>query len=526
MTKRLTEAGSIRRGILAVPALALLVAAVCGCTVESGTDEGKISATASSYLRALARGDTAGACAQLTRRARGQRCEAAMRERLSGLEPDALKKAADGSLDVDVRGKTATARLSAPDSARLVLAKAGGARWRIDSGYTLASRPAAKIPATPVGRQVNWAVDQLNGGAARLSEADVSARFAPEFLAVVMPASDVVASLAETAAERGPFTFTGFASPPTATKAIALIETRSGKRGSVRIEVDGREPGRILRFEVTEAPPTIEAAGPYSGRFGIGGRKLFLRCTGSGGPTVVFQGGLTTDWAGVQDKVGRFTRACSYDPANGPWGRSDPAPTPRTARDVVADLHALLAAANVPGPYVLVGHSDGGLFAQLYASAHPDQVHGLVLIDAVHQNYYARRIAMLKRLLPHAEWQATVRALRAAPPAIVDPEHIDIETSLTQARAALAAAPLRPMPMFVLTRGRPVQSGSNPRVDAADERLWRHLQDEIAALAPRSKHAIARHSGHDIHHQQPQLSISAIHRVVQAVRHPATWKAR
>jgi pimeloyl-ACP methyl ester carboxylesterase len=525
MTKRLTDVRSIRRLILAVPALALLAVAVGGCTIESGTDEGNVSTTASTYLRALARGDSAGACAQLTPRAQGRHCEAAMKARLSRLESDALSNAADGSLDIDVDGSTAAARLSEPDGARFALAKVG-ARWRIDSGYTLASAPAAKIPTSPVGRQISWALDQLNGGAARLSEADVSARFKREFLAAVMPASDVVASLAQTAAERGPFTFTGFASPPTATKAIALIQTRSGKQGSVRIEVDGGEPDRILRFEITEAPPRIEAAGPYSGRFSIGARKLFLHCTGSGSPTVVFQGGLTTDWAGVQDKVARVTRACSYDPANGVWGRSDPARTPRTARDVVADLHALLAAAKVPGPYVLAGHSDGGLFAQLYASTHAAQVKGLVLIDAVHQNYYARRIAMLKTLLPPNQWHATVRALRARQPAIIDPEQIDLETSLAQTRAALATAPLHPMPLFVLTRGHPDQSGSQPRVDAADERLWRDLQDEIATLVPHSVHVTAKHSGHDIHHQRPELVVSAIHHVVQAIRDPTTWKAR
>src|SRR6266511_5212420 len=274
---------------------------------------------------------------------------------------------------------------------------------------------------------------------------------------------------------------------------------------------------------MTEAPSVIKAAGPYSGRFDIGGRKLFLHCTGSGTPTVVFQGGLSTDWVKVQARVAKSTRACSYDPANGLWGRSDPAPTPRTAEDVVADLHVLLAAAKVPGPYVLVCHSDGGLFVQLYASKHSDEVEGLVLIDAVDMDYYARRIALLKTLLPPAGWQAAVRGLHARSPAILDPEQIDLETSLAQTRAALSVAPLQSMPLFVLTHGQPDASGSDPRLAAADERRWRKRQNEIAAPVPTSKHVIAKRSGHDIHHEQPELLVSAIREVVEGVRDPGSW---
>jgi len=512
-----------RGAILAVLALAL-AAALTGCGVGRATNAEKISKTATTYLNALADGETAKACSQLTRRARGGRCEATTKQRLSRLDADALKNAADGSLEIDVNGDTATARLPQPDGARFVLAKVGG-QWRIDSGYTLGPAAPAHIPATPVGKEITWALAQLNGGAARLSQADVTARFSREFRAVVMPAPGIVATLGRTA-ERGPFTLTGFAYPPTATQAVALLETKAGERASLRIKVDGRTPPRIIGFEVSEAPPTIKPSGPYSGRFDIGGRKLFLDCTGSGSPTVVFQGGLTTDWVDVQNRVARFTRACSYDPANTLWGRSDPAPTPRTAKDVVADLHALLAAANVPGPYVLAGHSDGGLFVQLYASEHPDEVKGLVLIDAVHSDYYARRTALLKKLLPATAWQATMQRLRARAPAIVDPEQIDMQTSLAQTRAALSAAPLRSMPVFVLTHGRVDQPDSDPRLNDADERLWQTLQNELAALVPNSKHMIATKSGHDIQHEQPALVVAALQDVVEAARHRGTWKTR
>jgi len=76
----------------------------------------------------------------------------------------------------------------------------------------------------------------------------------------------------------------------------------------------------------------------------------------------------------------------------------------------------------------------------------------------------------------------------------------------------------------VLTRGRPDESGSDPRLVEADERLWRTLQAEIAALVPESRHVIAKQSGHDIHHEQPDLVINTIREVVEAVRDPGTWK--
>jgi len=125
-----------RSHVFAILVLALLAAALTGCGVGKATNEEKINKTASTYLRALADGDTAEACAQLTRRAKGERCESAMKERLSGLDADVLKDAADGSIDVKIDGDSATAGLSEPEGARFVLAKVG-AEWRIESGYTL-----------------------------------------------------------------------------------------------------------------------------------------------------------------------------------------------------------------------------------------------------------------------------------------------------------------------------------------------------------------------------------------------------
>src|SRR6266403_1166423 len=127
------------------------------------------------------------------------------------------------------------------------------------------------------------------------------------------------------------------------------------------------------------------------------GRKIYLKCQGTGSPAVVLVGGRMAsadDWS-VADKsapavfpqVAKFTRVCAYDRPGTPVGekpsRSDPVPQPTTAKDAVADLHALLSAAGKTGPYVLVGHSYGGLVVKLYARSYPKDVAGLVLVDAL-----------------------------------------------------------------------------------------------------------------------------------------------
>jgi hypothetical protein len=124
--------------VLAILVLVLFAAALAGCGFGRASNEEKISKTATTYLRALADGDAAKACRQLTRHARGERCEQVLKERRSRLDPDALRKAADGSMDIDVNGNRATASWSKSQRERFVLVKVG-TEWRIDSGYTLSS---------------------------------------------------------------------------------------------------------------------------------------------------------------------------------------------------------------------------------------------------------------------------------------------------------------------------------------------------------------------------------------------------
>ena len=385
---------------------------------------------------------------------------------------------------------------------------------RVDA-YRIKTCAKAILPDSPLGRQLGWELAQLAGEAATLTEAEVRAHFSAEFLTVVMPPEVVIQFFQQNLAERGPFTFVGFAYPPRAREALAILQGTTGERGALPIGVTTGRPALIEYLDLQEAPPTVVPKGRHSGWFDIGGRRLFLRCTGHRSPTVVFEGGLTTDWFALQNQVAPFTRVCSWDHPNGPWSRSDHAPTPRTARDFVADLHALLRVARVPGPYVLAGHSNGGLYTQLYASTDPRQVAGLVLIDAVHPAYHKRTLAMFKPLLPPEVWEALRQEAMAVPHRLVDPERVDIWTSERQTRVALRRSPLRPMPLVVLTRGHPDVPGA-PFVEQ-QEALWLQLQRELAQMVPGSRHLITQ-SGHNIQLEQPELVLDAIRDVVQAVR--------
>lgn len=382
---------------------------------------------------------------------------------------------------------------------------------------------APLLPATPVGGQLRWILRQLGGGAATLTDTQIKQHFSPEYLHSVLPSGQVVQVLQQTAAQAAPgVTLAGYASPPRRRQAVALGSTVSAGRVAVAVSLDRRD--RIERLAIEPGRPVIVPTGRYSGMIPVGhGRRMFLRCTGHGGPTVVFELGLTTDWYTIQNALSRHTRVCSYDHPNAdaPFSRSDPAPTPRTSADVVADLHAMLANAHLPGPYMLAGFSNGGLNSLLYASTYPRQVAGLILIDAVHPDYYARRLALLERFLPPALYAAFRDASLQLAPRLLDSEQFDIVTSLAQTRAALTAHPLRSVPTAVLTHA--LASPPPPAIPdfptSADEALWRQLQNELAALEPGSDHVLATRSDHDIPLNQPDLVVAETREVIDRVRH-------
>jgi pimeloyl-ACP methyl ester carboxylesterase len=285
-------------------------------------------------------------------------------------------------------------------------------------------------------------------------------------------------------------------------------------------------------------------SGDFAGVVDIGGgRKMYLECRGTGSPTVVLVAGLKAsaeDWniaekqaPTVFAEVAKFTRVCAYDRPGTPVGekasRSDPVRQPTTAEDAVADLHALLSAANEASPYVLVGHSYGGLIVRLYASRYPKDVSGLVLVDALSEG--------LRDAETPEQW-ATQRILmegdlRESLALYSDLERIDPDRSFDQIRAA---PPLRRVPLIVLSADRPwgpqipsmIAAGKLPANVPADfgfvtDKAQKQAQEQLSRLVPNAKHITNTNSGHEVHKEQPQLVIDSIREVVDAVRDPASW---
>lgn len=243
----------------------------------------------------------------------------------------------------------------------------------------------------------------------------------------------------------------------------------------------------------------------------LGGRRLYLKCSGearAGTPVVVLDAGMgsTSDaWSSVEPNVSQFARVCSYDRAG--LGKSDRAPHPRTSQDIVNDLHNLLAKAGLNPPYVLVGHSFGGMNARLYASDYPKEVVGMVLVDSTHEDENDRMLAVMppERLKKAKPEDMIVRG----------PEDIDLNSSVAQIRAANWR---RDIPLLVLTRGSATfnpNDYADPSLAPKFEEIRLELQKELVRRSSRGRQIIAEKSGHFIQRDQPELVIDAIRQVLE-----------
>jgi pimeloyl-ACP methyl ester carboxylesterase len=235
----------------------------------------------------------------------------------------------------------------------------------------------------------------------------------------------------------------------------------------------------------------------------VDGAALRIRCGGgraAGAPLVILEAGAgngAATWSKVQPDIAAFARVCADDR---PSLVREGTPRPPVLRPeaVVATLEHLLAAAGERAPYVLVGHSYGGMIVRLFAARFPDRVSGMILVDSSHEDQQ-RRFAELD-------------PARTGPPPATKYEAFDMEaTSRALARDRWRAS----IPLVVLTRS--FVAGA-PNASRADYDAWLDMQRELATRSPRGEHIVAAHSGHYIQNDEPALVVDAVRRVVTAAK--------
>jgi pimeloyl-ACP methyl ester carboxylesterase len=269
----------------------------------------------------------------------------------------------------------------------------------------------------------------------------------------------------------------------------------------------------------------------------IGGYRLHLDCVGKGFPAVVFDSGLSDDsisWYKVQPEIAKDTRSCSYDRAGLGW--SDRSPLPRTSRVVAEELHKLLKNANIEGPFILVGHSLGGLNVRMFAALYPGDTAGMVLVDSAYPDQYKRlpvgvqsyNAKFLRRLgyfedtmlfgWPRLsgwcdQWPAETRAVRRATECRLQPwlTHLAEYRAFDESSAqVLATKSLGDIPLIVLSHD-PGEPG--PMATA-----WSQMQKDLASLSSRSSYVVVPGSTHMIQADHPQAVIDAIHGEIAELR--------
>ena len=276
--------------------------------------------------------------------------------------------------------------------------------------------------------------------------------------------------------------------------------------------------------------------GNFAGQIAIGnGRKLYLRCKGSGRPAVVLESGIhdsSDPWTLTQTEppvvsspavfsgVAHFTRVCRYDrpgtirytdpPAL--TTRSTPVKMPRTLPGLASDMRKLLRRSGIRGPYMLVGHSFGGMIVRLFAQTYPSKVAGLVFVDAFGTN--------IRGLFGPELWPSYVELLNhPGTPFDSNPrfETIDIDGAID---AILRARELPRIPLAVMSKTEPFATtpGVSPAILSKLEEVWPLVGDELVKLEPQTPHIFATGSDHYVQMHDPDLTTATISLILKRVR--------
>lgn len=303
----------------------------------------------------------------------------------------------------------------------------------------------------------------------------------------------------------------------------------------------------------------IRAEYPAPGQMvDVDGNLIHIRCEGNGSPTVIMEAGsgdCSLSWALVQKNVSPFVRVCSYDRQG--YGWSDPVPGTVTARSVTTRLHTLLSRAHITPPYVLVGHSLGGVYVRYYAHQYPDEVSGMVLVDPgsewqmarTGENFtremraaiagkalelremgeksargtFARNLSLVEGYcnprLPEEEFRA-YRALWATRPTFWEACAAEGEAafSVWDETARENITSLGNIPLVVISSDTDMGFSVDPNENTRANLVFRMLQKEMAAESPNGSYLIAKNSSHYVQIDKPEIVTGAIADVVNAAR--------
>jgi pimeloyl-ACP methyl ester carboxylesterase len=271
----------------------------------------------------------------------------------------------------------------------------------------------------------------------------------------------------------------------------------------------------------------------------VGGYRVHLYCTGTGSPTVVIVGaGFSFNWGLVQPEVARFTQVCSYDHSGIGW--SDPGPKDSCSLRV-SEVHTALKNAGIKGPYVLVGHSLGGLVARFYAGRYPEEIAGMVFVDHAFHS-----VVML-----HPTSPSDAAVSPAPPPMLLTPSGGGLDGIESDPNFSKLSSRDRELHLWAMSQTRNQTAlrtnvgisqectagadaisreqshplGDKPLVDVSTDEdrspYYVKLQTELLSLSRNSKQIIAEKSGHFVIIDRPDVVVEAIHQVVQSVRNNA-----
>jgi pimeloyl-ACP methyl ester carboxylesterase len=334
----------------------------------------------------------------------------------------------------------------------------------------------------------------------------------------------------------------------------------------------------LLMTGAAQETNTPKAYPPPGKLVDVGGWRLHLNCAGKSKgktPTVILEAGsgdFSVDWSLTQPAIARFARVCSYDRAGAGW--SELGPRPRTMRQAVYELHTALRKAGEKGPYVLAGHSLGGLLVRVYAGEYPKEVAGMVLVDSTHEDTSLMMNGKFQRMRELSQGRPIppIRtSISAAEKELSEEEKREIDDFLKQMGPPKISAPYNRLPaeiqaarLWALSQPRHYAADNAPYLSeelaeiyadrqkqeyplgatplvallakpaagdpppgvAADE--WRRVneekrrqKEEFATLSRNSTLIVAENSGHHIHLDEPEVVINAIRQVIEAVRRSA-----